>query len=135
MDDAIVFVCPCRGGEQGFNGSFDFLVCGVRVYAGLLNNAFCEFIGTCGKVLTEIIQDLCAGVTGGLGPFIRRPTRGFDSVADVLTITSTDFGNQVSIWIIHFNRIAAIWAGLFAVNEELGGTINGWEGRWTVDHG
>ena len=115
-----MLVGPCGPCEELADCGVDLaLAFGV---AGHGVEAFGEFVGAGGEVFGHIIQDLRAQVAGGFAPAGGGVHR-FDGVADILAVGEADMPQKRTARAVDGLRIAAVWAGLFAADIELGGAV------------
>ena len=118
---SVIFVRPGGPGEKTVDAGFDLGL--AAALAGHAVDAGGELVGARREVFTHVVQDLRAQVTGGLAPALGGVHR-LDGIPQVLAIGKTRVPEKTSLWRPDGPRIAAVRAGLFAANVELGGAID-----------
>ena len=125
MDGAVVFVGPGGVGENALDAGSDF------GFGLLLTDNFREtarnFFAALRKIFGDVVEDLRAGVRGGLGPGSGF-AGGFDGVADVFAIAEGGFAEEAAVGGADGEGVAGIGAGLFAGDEEFYGAVDSEEG-------
>jgi hypothetical protein len=115
----VVFVGPGGVGEEALDARVDL---GLAGFAGEVLEAVGELEVPCGEVFGDEVEDLGAVVGGGLGPGFGG-MGGLNRVPYVLAVADADMAEEFAFWPVDGLRVAAVGAGLFAADVQLGGAV------------